>query len=403
MSNFRIAGNGPLVGEGKRKKSTRLLIVTLLLGFALVVSGCFLERSPLLPDPDIEVHPTLVCAGEAVHVSWTVPNFTTGCPRRISAGEAPCASIVSLDANGASLGISSTEYPGSRDVVVTSDTTFSISTHQYTDSSHFFNGIDSASVSVIEGAGEHIINFGGTCGPYGSVGLSDFSACLEIGQVCLLTRDPVELIGNSRAGGDTRITAQYQLGGANPRCTDGSSLNSVDFLTVRNLSFVPPPGGSSTDCTTVLPTISISFGLTCAADLGSCSATGMGGGGEGEPAPGSDSQPTPTGTSSQPNSSGTATDEPEATEPCADNGGLQFQGEVCVCSGVVDQVTICNDGTKTDALTSTACSPDPSQCSQGDGSTSGGGGQTSCEKSCGNQSCQAECGENPNNCPADCP
>ncbi len=43
---------------------------------------------------------------------------------------------------------------------------------------------------------------------------------------------------------------------------------------------------------------------------------------------------------------------------CANNGGIQWQGSACVCPGVMDNVTICNDGTKIDQVTDQACTPD---------------------------------------------
>src|SRR5574341_2537069 len=45
------------------------------------------------------------------------------------------------------------------------------------------------------------------------------------------------------------------------------------------------------------------------------------------------------------------------TGPCANNGGLAWQGEVCVCPGVVDVVTYCQDGSKSDQLTDRTCQP----------------------------------------------
>jgi hypothetical protein len=82
--------------------------------------------------------------------------------------------------------------------------------------------------------------------------------------------------------------------------------------------------------------------------------------------------PTPTGTitptytrtpSNTPTSTATHTptytDTPEqgTTDPCANNGGLQWQGEVCVCPGFVDIVTYCNDGSHTDQVTDRPCQP----------------------------------------------
>src|SRR5574341_738848 len=104
-----------------------------------------------------------------------------------------------------------------------------------------------------------------------------------------------------------------------------------------------------------------------------------------------------------------ATEEPTgepSADLCASNGGIQYQGEVCVCAGFVDKVTVCNDGSKIDQVTEQTCSPDPAACQdEGGGDQGGGGGKPpACEvKPCGNGVCQPECGENPNNCPADCP
>lgn len=57
---------------------------------------------------------------------------------------------------------------------------------------------------------------------------------------------------------------------------------------------------------------------------------------------------------------------------CANNGGVANVSDVCTCQGVIDRVTFCGDGTKFDTITTTGCSPDPSQCQAG-GDT---GGQT---------------------------
>jgi hypothetical protein len=49
---------------------------------------------------------------------------------------------------------------------------------------------------------------------------------------------------------------------------------------------------------------------------------------------------------------------------CANNGGIQWQGTTCVCPGLTDNVTLCNDGTKIDQMTDQACTPDQS-CDDG--------------------------------------
>ena len=87
------------------------------------------------------------------------------------------------------------------------------------------------------------------------------------------------------------------------------------------------------------------------------------------------------------------------TDVCATLGGLQWQGELCDCAGVVDNVTICQDGTKYDNLTDVSCTPDPKDCNESGGSDNGGGSQCKC----GNGKCEPSCGENSNTCLADCP
>jgi hypothetical protein len=49
---------------------------------------------------------------------------------------------------------------------------------------------------------------------------------------------------------------------------------------------------------------------------------------------------------------------------CANNGGIQWQGTTCVCPGLTDNVTLCNDGTKIDQVTDQACTPEQS-CDDG--------------------------------------
>lgn len=43
---------------------------------------------------------------------------------------------------------------------------------------------------------------------------------------------------------------------------------------------------------------------------------------------------------------------------CAQNGGIQWQGTACICPGLVDNVTVCNDGTKLDQMTEQTCTPE---------------------------------------------
>ncbi len=84
------------------------------------------------------------------------------------------------------------------------------------------------------------------------------------------------------------------------------------------------------------------------------------------------------------------------TGPCCDNGGVQWQGEVCVCPGVVDRVTYCNDGSKTDQLTDRSCQP-AGGCSGGDGNpTIPGGPSPDPFAACG-QACSLS---DPSSCPA---
>jgi hypothetical protein len=53
----------------------------------------------------------------------------------------------------------------------------------------------------------------------------------------------------------------------------------------------------------------------------------------------------------------------DATEVCANNGGVQWQGQSCVCPGLIDNITLCADGSKIDAVTQQTCTPDQS-CDQ---------------------------------------
>jgi Flp pilus assembly pilin Flp len=62
---------------------------------------------------------------------------------------------------------------------------------------------------------------------------------------------------------------------------------------------------------------------------------------------------------------------------CAANGGIQWQGTQCTCSGYVDAITICGDDTKLDSVSTTeTCTPNANECGSqsGDGGTSTGGG-----------------------------
>ncbi len=372
--------------------------------FALALSGCFLDRSGLLlPDPDIAVEPSLVCAGEPAVVSWTVPSpGTAGCYRRIRAGEHACPTVTDVLQDGSSMGVGPSEYPGSRSVVITADTTFTINATMIRDSDGApYMGTDSASVSVVDGAGEHDAFFDGVCGGRGSVDLSGFSTCLNIDTICMAS-DGSGTPGNAgasvrvygmRNNGDGSYTenARAELTTDEP-CADGSAFNDSDELRAalfNIIDFGPVliPSDGSVECRVEWPDINLVLNLSCPADLGSCSATGMGGGGENEPPP-------------------TAVDNvsiPSSDDVCAGKGGLQYEGDTCVCSGNIDHVILCQDGTKIDTVTEKTCLPDQEACKEGGGSNTSGGSQQCEDKSCGNQSCQPECGENPNNCPADCP
>jgi hypothetical protein len=54
---------------------------------------------------------------------------------------------------------------------------------------------------------------------------------------------------------------------------------------------------------------------------------------------------------------------------CANNGGLSYAGDTCVCPGLIDHVTICGDGTKFDNVSTQSCTPNES-CAGG-GTTGG--------------------------------
>jgi hypothetical protein len=62
-------------------------------------------------------------------------------------------------------------------------------------------------------------------------------------------------------------------------------------------------------------------------------------------------------------------------DPCADHGGLQYEGDTCICPGVIDHVIICVDGTKFDNVTTVSCEPD-AVCTEDPG---GGSGDPSCK------------------------
>lgn len=53
-----------------------------------------------------------------------------------------------------------------------------------------------------------------------------------------------------------------------------------------------------------------------------------------------------------------------ATGLCSANGGIKWQGVICLCSGLVDQVTVCMDDSKTDTLPGANCTPRPEDCFQ---------------------------------------
>ena len=68
-------------------------------------------------------------------------------------------------------------------------------------------------------------------------------------------------------------------------------------------------------------------------------------------------------------------------DPCMSNGGIQYQGTTCVCPGVVDNVIICQDGTKFDTPTTEECTPNIF-CSGESGTSAGGGSQCACQYKC---------------------
>lgn len=72
----------------------------------------------------------------------------------------------------------------------------------------------------------------------------------------------------------------------------------------------------------------------------------------------------------------TATTIAETGGVCQQNGGIQWQGDICTCAGVVDRVTLCADGSKSDVITDTACTPNPADCPAPGGSGNSDPGQS---------------------------
>ena len=83
-------------------------------------------------------------------------------------------------------------------------------------------------------------------------------------------------------------------------------------------------------------------------------------------------------------------------DACANNGGVQWTGDTCICPGIVDHVIVCMDGTKLDNPGSDPCDPQRS-CS---GTTGGSGGSGGAGGGCGS------CGDFTDgpypNCPGSC-
>jgi hypothetical protein len=51
---------------------------------------------------------------------------------------------------------------------------------------------------------------------------------------------------------------------------------------------------------------------------------------------------------------------PPPEDPCEEHGGLGWEGDTCVCEGIIVHVTICQDQTQTEVVTEIPCEPDPS-------------------------------------------
>jgi hypothetical protein len=84
-----------------------------------------------------------------------------------------------------------------------------------------------------------------------------------------------------------------------------------------------------------------------------------------------------------PNCPGDVTPTPPP-DPCAQHGGLGWEGDVCVCEGIIVHVTICQDQTQMEQRTEVPCTPDPQTCNPPDEPPpdDGGGNQCQCIRTC---------------------
>jgi len=78
-----------------------------------------------------------------------------------------------------------------------------------------------------------------------------------------------------------------------------------------------------------------------------------------------------------PNCPGDDSTPPPPEDPCSEHGGLGWEGDTCVCEGIIVHVTICQDQTQTEVRTEIPCTPDPT-CNPPDD----GGGQCTCDLVC---------------------
>lgn len=67
-----------------------------------------------------------------------------------------------------------------------------------------------------------------------------------------------------------------------------------------------------------------------------------------------------------PNCPGDEPNQPPPPDPCANYGGLGWEGDVCVCEGITVHVTICQDNTQFEQRTEIPCTPDAVACAPPD-------------------------------------
>jgi len=150
-----------------------------------------------------------------------------------------------------------------------------------------------------------------------------------------------------------------------PSATDTPTYTSVPVTTEPTETDTPTPTAPLTEATEPPTEVTSTEEVTCSETGRYCTCAGVGY--SVVMCPDGSRTDKPIGKCTpDPAQCGTNTNDNTSCAPCCDHGGVQFTGPFCTCQGQVDIVTICQDGSKSDNITTDSCTPDPAQCNPSD-------------------------------------